>query len=162
MKLSDAPSVATSTVIAASLTTVWLVVTDLNAPAAFSGEFDGAEWIGDSPVGVGATFVGRNHRGENSWTTTSTVTAWLPNALFTYVVGSIDEPLAIWSYAMHREGDATRLTFTASVGRGPSGLSRAVEANPDREEEIVASRLALWRDNMSATLAGMKSLAEAM
>jgi hypothetical protein len=111
---------------------------------------------------VGSTFVGRNHRGDNSWTTTSTVTAWIPDNLFTFVVGEVNEPLAIWSFSLHREGDRTRLTFVATLGRGESGVSRAVSANPDREEEIVAGRLALWQSNMTATLEGIKSLAESI
>ena len=160
MHISDFPSVAVSTVIAASPADVWSKVIDINVASQFSQEFDGADWLDNATPGEGAQFEGRNHRGERAWTTVSTVTAFVPERLFTYVVGHVEVPLAIWSYQIHPEGDQTRLTFVATVGLGESGLSRAVEANPDDADAIIAGRLALWQTNMAATVAGIKSLCE--
>ena len=161
MKLSDSPSVSVSTVIAASLERVWEVVSDINTPASFSKEFQGAQWLSPAPLTVGSTFRGVNRRGDNEWDTTCTVTAWVANTIFTYVVEDVNEPVAIWSYTLSPEGPRTRLTFTAVVGPGESGLTRAVAMSPEDEERVIEVRLALWRGNMAATIAGMKALAEA-
>ena len=47
------------------------------------------------------------------------------------------------------------------MGLGPSGLTPAIEAMPEREEEIVARRLGEWEANMTATIEGVKAIAEA-
>ena len=39
---------------------VWALVTDIDLPARFSSEFQGATWLDDGPA-VGARFVGHNH-----------------------------------------------------------------------------------------------------
>jgi hypothetical protein len=46
------------------------------------------------------------------------------------------------------------------LGPGPSGLTPAIEARPDKEERIVARRLAEHEANMQRCLAGIKELAE--
>jgi hypothetical protein len=46
------------------------------------------------------------------------------------------------------------------MGPAPSGLSAAIDARPDREERIVARRLEEWQRNMTATVQGIKALAE--
>ena len=161
MNITEYPSVAVSTVVAVSPERLWQVVPDIDAPAAFSAEFRGASWLSDEPHGVGSTFEGHNGRGENTWSTICTVTAYVPSVIFTYIVDRVDEPLAIWSYTLNPEGDKTRLTFTATVGLGESGLSSAVARDPENEATIVANRLATWQRNMTATVQGLKSLAEA-
>jgi hypothetical protein len=47
------------------------------------------------------------------------------------------------------------------IGPAPSGISAAIEARPDKESAILRRRLAEHRANMTATLAGIKELAEA-
>jgi len=47
------------------------------------------------------------------------------------------------------------------IGPAPSGISAAIEARPDKESAILHRRLAEHRANMTATLAGIKELAEA-
>ena len=161
MPLADFPSIAVSTVIAASTDQVWAVVCDINAPAQFSAEFRGAQWVSDAPHGVGSVFDGRNGRNDREWSTFCTVVSWVPDHLFTYLVDRVEEPLAIWSYEMHAEGDRTRLTMTATAGLGESGLSRAVENDPEHAEAIITGRLETWRTNMLATVNGIKSIVEA-
>jgi hypothetical protein len=46
------------------------------------------------------------------------------------------------------------------MGPAPSGLTAAIEARPDKEERIVANRLAEWQRNMQATVEGIKARAE--
>ena len=46
------------------------------------------------------------------------------------------------------------------MGPGPSGLTPAIEAAPDKEERIIARRLSQWQRNITATLQGIKALAE--
>ena len=161
MNITEYPSVAVSTVVAVSPERLWQVVSDIDAPAAFSAEFRSASWLRDEPHGVGSTFEGHNGRGENTWSTICTVTAYVPNVIFTYIVDRVEEPLAIWSYTLNPEGENTRLTFTATVGLGESGLSSAVARDPENEATIVANRLATWQRNMTATVQGLKALAEA-
>jgi len=40
-------------------------------------------------------------------------------------------------------------------------VTTVIGRNPDAEEQIVANRLEQWRENMVATVAGIKDLAEA-
>ena len=54
-----------------------------------------------------------------------------------------------------------RLRQWAQLGPAPSGLTPAIEAMPDKEERIIARRLAEHRANMEATVNGIKSVAEA-
>ncbi|TPQ19432.1 hypothetical protein [Streptomyces sporangiiformans] len=58
------------------------------------------------------------------------------------------------------EGTGTRLRQFARIGPGRSGVSLAIDRAPEREEGIVAFRLAELRTNMEATLCGIKALAE--
>ncbi|HLF39972.1 MAG TPA: SRPBCC family protein, partial [Acidimicrobiia bacterium] len=58
------------------------------------------------------------------------------------------------------EAGGTRLRYSARMGPGPSGVTRFIEANPDAEEHIVSARLAEWEANMTATVDGIKALAE--
>jgi hypothetical protein len=46
------------------------------------------------------------------------------------------------------------------MGPGPSGLTPLIERMPDKEERIIARRLQEWETNMTATITGIKQLAE--
>ena len=89
VRYSDKPSVESSIEIAAPVSAVWDLVTDINLPARFSPEFLGAEFLGAEFLGaewldedgpfLGARFVGRNgHRATGEWQTTCTVTWFEP------------------------------------------------------------------------------------
>ena len=45
-------------------------------------------------------------------------------------------------------------------GPGPSGLTRAIERMPDKEQKIVFVRMREFERNVTATLAAIKQLAE--
>lgn len=162
VRYSDKPSVELSVEIAAPASAVWDLVTDINLPARFSTEFQGADWLDADGPRLGARFVGRNgHRAAGEWQTTCTVTWFDPPHSFGYSVNDIDDPAARWRFDLAPTTTGTRLTMWAEMGPGRSGVTYFITKYPDREEEIVANRLNEWRTNMEATLAGIKALAEA-
>ncbi|MGW2522546.1 hypothetical protein ACWC09_37250 [Streptomyces sp. NPDC001617] len=62
--------------------------------------------------------------------------------------------------ALVPETTGTRLRQVARIGPGRSGTSVAIDRNSEREEAIVAFRVAELRTNMEDTLRGVKALAE--
>ena len=161
VKYADGPQASVQVAIAAAPQTVWPLLTDIGLPARFSPEFQGADWIDDGPA-LGATFHGHNrHQRVGEWTTTSTVTAYEEGRVFEWTVGDPADKTARWRFDLTADGEGSSLRFSAEMGPGPSGLSMAIQAMPDREEEIVANRVAEWTANMTATVEGIRSLAEA-
>jgi hypothetical protein len=75
-------------------------------------------------------------------------------------VGDVANATATWRFELEPVGERTRLRMSARMGPGPSGLTPAIEARPDREDDIVERRLGEWRTNMTATVEGMKAIAE--
>src|SRR5438270_13111822 len=75
LRYADGPSTEESVSIAAPPATVWALVTDINLPARFSTEFQGAEWSSEANgPALGATFVGRNKPpAGGGWEATSTI-----------------------------------------------------------------------------------------
>ncbi len=163
MKYADGPTVEVSVDVAAEPDALWPLITDIELPARFSGELMGAKWIDpDVAPGLGARFVGRNqHPYVGEWETTSTVVASEPGRVFSWAVSDPDTPAATWKFELTPAGEGTRLTQWVRLGPGPSGLTPAIESMPDREDDIIARRLAEHRENMTATLEGIKALAEA-
>ena len=123
---------------AAPVDRVWALVTDVDLPARFSREFQGGEWL-DEP-GPGATFRGHNRIGDMEWSTTCTVVDFRPGEAFTWVVESVDEPVATWGYTLdgperrRRPGHArhTRPGDRAHRGRRPPPTrSTRTRSSPD-------------------------------
>ena len=161
VRYAEKPSAAVSVDIAAAPEVVWDLVTDINLPARFSTEFQGADWLDDGEPKLGARFVGRNgHDAVGAWETTCTVTWFEPVRAFGYTVNDLDSPAARWRFNLEPTTEGTRLTLWAEMGPGRSGVSYFIHKYPDREEEIIASRLEEWRSNMEATLSGIRTLAE--
>ena len=166
MRQADEPEISVDVTVLTAPPTLWALVTDIDLPARFSGEFQGARWLdGAAGPALGARFVGRNRRSFGAepveWETTSTVTALEPERRFEWTVGDVDRPIARWRFDLEPRGaGATHLTMWAKVGTATSGLTMAVEARPDREERIVVRRLEEWRTNMAATVEGIKARAE--
>ena len=67
---------------------------------------------------------------------------------------------ARWRFRLEPAKSGVNLTFWAQIGPARSGLSRAIDAMPDKEERIVARRLDEHRANMVKTIEGIKALAE--
>lgn len=163
MRYSDGPTVEVDVFVNAPPGRVWTLVIDINTPARFSAEFEGADWLEpDSGPATGARFRGRNrHAAVGGWETISTVVQCDEPHVFTWAVGDPDHPSATWTFELDAEGDGTRLRQRARLGPAPSGLTPAIEAMPDKEERIIARRLDEHRANMHATVEGIKALAEA-
>lgn len=163
MRYSDAPSFEASIDIDAPAPIVWMLVTDINTPARFSEDFQGAEWIDGGPA-AGASFKGRNeHSAMGGWETISYVTVYEPERHFEWAVTSVESPTSTWWYRLEPSHDSkapVRLTHGGRMGPAPSGLSIAIKAMPDKEERIVARRLSEWETNIHAVLEGIKNLAE--
>ncbi|GMQ94653.1 MAG: SRPBCC family protein [Acidimicrobiia bacterium] len=158
-RFADGPTVDVSVSIDAPVAVVWDLVTDINLPARFQDEFFEAEWIDRGP-GIEARFLGRNRRGERTWETTSWVVVYEPMKAFGWAVSDRENPGATWTYILDETDDTTVLRFNRVVGPGPSGVTSAIERQPDREEEIIADRDDQHRRNMQAVLDGIKQLAE--
>jgi uncharacterized protein YndB with AHSA1/START domain len=159
-RFADRPVVEVSIDIAASPGVVWALVTDIDLPARFQDEFQGAEWVeGDGPA-VGSAFRGRNQRNSREWETTSYVVECEPNQAFGWAVDDPLNPGATWTFSLDPIPTGTTLTYHRRVGPGPSGLTTAIEEYPEQEEEIIAARDETHRQNMQAVIEGVKDLAE--
>lgn len=160
VKYADGPTIEVDILINAPIERVWELVSDIGLPARFSSEFLGARWIGGERT-VGARFAGRNHHDAiGEWETTSFVTRWEPPRSFAWAVSDAADPSASWWFDLEAEAGGTRLRQGMRMGPARSGLSAAIEAMPDKEEKIVARRLAEHERNMRANLEGIKQLAE--
>lgn len=160
-RFADGPVVEVSTEISAPPPVVFAFVSDINLPARFQDEFRGAEWLDDDGPRVGAAFRGRNSRGERSWETTSWVVAYEEDREFGWAVSDRENPGATWTFRLEPAEAGTSLTFHRRLGPGPSGISRMIAAEPDREEEIISRRDGTHRRNMQAVVDGIKTVAEA-
>ncbi len=165
MRYADGPTAAVEVEVDAPPAAVWALATDINLPAQFSKEFQGGEWEGGATgPALGGRFTGRNrHPAIGEWETHPLVVACEPERVFAYVIGNPDHPSAMWKFELEAidGGARTRLRQWARMGPGPSGLTPAIEAQPDKEERIIERRLTEWRANMQATVEGIKRLAEA-
>ncbi len=162
MRYSDTPTVEVDIVIDASPERVYGIVSDINLPAQFSTEFQGATWLdGASGPAQGARFEGRNqHKAIGEWTTTCIVTAAETGREFAYAVTDVDSPSAKWWFLIEQADGGTKLRHKMQIGPGESGLTPAIKAMPDKEERIIDRRLQEHQANMQATIEGVKALAE--
>jgi hypothetical protein len=129
LRYADGPSTSASAHVAAPPAAVWAVVTDIDLPARFSDELQGAEWLDDSGGPDGAPVLGARFRGHNrhprvgEWTSTSYVVELEPERAFGWAVSDPDRPAASWRFTLEPEpgeggADGTRLTHWV---RHPAG-----------------------------------------
>ncbi len=160
MRYADGPTAEAEAVVDAPVERVWALVTDIELPAQFSGELQRAEWLDAGPA-VGARFVGHSaHPAIGPWQTTCVVTCCDVGRAFEWAVGDAADPSATWRFELEPSAAGVRLRQRCRLGPAPSGLTPAIEAMPDKEERIVARRLAEHQANMQATVDGIKRLAE--
>ena len=159
LRFDDGLVVEVSAAIDAPPQKVWEAITDINLPARFQDEFQGAEWIDEGPA-LGASFRGRNRRGDRQWETTSWVTAFEPVRTFGWSVSDRDNPGATWTFHLEPAGDGTVLRYHRLLGPGPSGVTRRIEAHPDREHDILEARNEEHRRHMQAVVDGVKETVE--
>ncbi|MCH0541368.1 SRPBCC family protein [Streptomyces sp. MUM 203J] len=176
MRYADGPTARVEISVDAPPERVWELVSDIGLPARLSPELQETVWLdGATGPAVGARFEGRNtHERVGEWRTHARVEvfeapkvfAWsviAPDARFGGGAPSFDHPVATWRFELEpREGGrGTLLRQTARMGPARSGVSVFIDRAPDREEELVAARLAQLHTNIEATLRGVKALAEA-
>lgn len=178
--LADEPGTWVEVHVAAPIQLVWEIVTDIDAPAAFSDEFQGGTWIGDGR-GLGAAFVGRNrHPMIGEWEVTSYVHVFEVGRVFGWATVDSANPGSHWQFTLSPaddekedsddgkranaddvKGSGTMLRYAMSLGPGPSGITMAITAMPDKEQRILERRLAEHHANMIRTVDGIKQFAEA-
>jgi nitroreductase len=158
---ADGAGVTVEVDIDAKAADIWPIVSDINLPARFSDEFQGADWIDDEPA-VGARFSGRNQRDDlGEWEVICTLVDYEPERVFAWHAGDPDNPAAQWRFEIEPLLGGTRLRFSMVLGPGPSGLTGVIEAMPDKESAIIANRQKGQAANMRRTIEGIRDLAEA-
>ncbi len=169
LTLADGPGVVVEIDIKAKPRVVWQHVTDVNLPADYSDEFQGATWSPaddldlDHPVPrVGATFNGHNaDQDGNEWTTVNTVAECEPTKRFFWDVGTDEDRIASWGFTIEQVPGGSRVRHQMQFGSGSSGFTDMIAAAPDDEAAIIASRQAVLKENMERVVAGLKLRAEA-
>ncbi len=162
--IAEGPGVTVEVDVNAPPEKVWSFVTDISIAAQFSEEFQGADWAEsfDAPE-LGAQFIGTNqHPKIGEWQTTSTITELIENERFGWAVGTDEASAAArWRWEIDElHGHRCRLRHTVRLGPGPSGLTPAIEAMPDKETLIIARRQEEHLANMRRCVNGIKALAE--
>jgi nitroreductase len=160
--LADGPGMVVEVDIGAPVGAVWERVVDIDLPARFSEEFTGARWAdGVDGPGVGAKFIGSNtHPTIGEWEVPCFVDRYVEHEEFGWVTSDLDNPGARWRFELSSIAGATRLRFAVDLGPGPSGISVAIEAMPDREPRILFRRMEEHRANMQRVIDGIKEMVE--
>lgn len=155
------PEVSVSLDIPAPPQRVWEVVTDISVLPRFSEELQSIEWAeGFSQAGLGAQFLGTNrNEAIGEWTVRCHIIEFEPRRIFGWAVHDVDNPAASWRFELTPMPEGTRLSYTARIGPGRSGVTWLISREPDRADEIIANRLEVFRSGMTATLAGIRDLA---
>ena len=159
VRIADGPGTVVEADVRAEPAAVWAEVTDINLPARFSEEFQGAEWTGggDGPA-LGACFVGRNHHpARGDWEAQCFVDVFIEQAAFGWCTSDIGNPGARWRFELEPVVGGTRLRFRGILGPGPSGLDEIISARPDLEPRIIDRRMAEHRANMQRVVDGIKA-----
>ena len=157
---SDGPGVTVEVDVKAPAGDIWPHLVDINLPARFSDEFQGAEWIDNGPA-LGARFQGRNQRDDvGEWQVVCHVVAYEEGRVFAWNAGDVENPAAQWRFELEPLAGTTRLRFAMILGPGPSGLTTAIESMPDMEARIIARRQDEQTANMFRTVEGIRDLVE--
>ncbi|MGH1492534.1 MAG: nitroreductase family protein [Acidimicrobiales bacterium] len=140
---------------------VWPIISDISMPARFSSEFLGAEWAEGAEPGVGATFVGRNEIPDVfAWEVTCHVTEWEPEKTFEWRVTDPNNPGAIWRFDLAEQGTGSRLRFSMIIGQENNGTVPQALKDRDKEERVLNRRRQTLKENMQATVDGVKALVD--
>ena len=158
---SPLPSTSVEIEVQAPPEVVWPHFADLELLASASTEFESGEWIEGEPTEVGARFQGNQRIGEFTWTTISEIHVSQPGGAFGWTVGDLDDPVAIWDFAITPGPGGSRLTYSCALGTtDQSGLMMMVAADPDNSDKIIDGRLSTLRENMQRTIELIRDRAE--
>jgi len=160
--IASGPGVTVEIDIAAPLSAVWKLVSDINISAKYSKEFQGAEWIDLDGPRLGASFRGQNKRTDvnREWETKSWVVECDEPNVFAWNVNDRDNPSAKWRFELEKIPSGTRLRQLFILGQRLSATGTAMVENPDKAEQILARRQEQHRANMMLNLQGIKEIAE--
>ena len=140
---------------------VWEVISDINMPARFSEEFQGAEWTSDGEPGVGSTFRGRNSIPDVfDWEVDCIVAEWKERGAFEWRVTDRDNPGAIWRFDLAEQGGGSRLRFSMLIGQENNGTVPMALKDPAKEERVLNRRRQVLKANMQRTVEGVKALVD--
>ena len=161
-RYADNPTVRVQTWIDALPGRVWQLVSDIELMPTMSQELQSVEWLdGAGGPAVGAKFIGRSkHESLGEWATTSHVIECEPQRVFAWAVEDPANPTAIWRFRLEPKNGGTELSEWMQMGPARSGLSFAIDRMPEKEQKIVFVRMREFEQNMAATLAHIKRLAE--
>lgn len=139
--------VSVSREIAASVDTVWSLVTDLPRMGEWSPENKGGEWVkGATGPAVGAKFKGRNSNGKKSWSTMVEVNHFDPPRKFSFGLMVFGKNWCDWVYEVEPTATGCRVTHSWIDHR--SGLTTKL----GKIVSGVADRASHNRRNMEVTL----------
>jgi Polyketide cyclase / dehydrase and lipid transport len=162
MRYRDQPTIEVTQRVRCDVSTAWDLVTDINLPARCSSELQAVEWLDRAnKVAVGARFRGRNkHEAFGDWATVCEVVEVEDQRRWVYNVVGPEGTSATWGFEVEPTSDGVLVRQWGRMGPGPSGLTPAIVAMPDKEARIVSNRLAEWQQNMAANLEQVRSQAE--
>lgn len=154
MRYRDCPTVEVTRVVPCDVEAAWRLVTDIRLPLQCSPELRDVEWLdGADRVAVGARFRGHNsHEALGTWSTRCEVVEVEDGRRWVWQVTGDEGAIATWGFEVEPSSRGTIVRQWARMGPGPSGLTHAITANPDKEARIVARRLEEWQTNMAANL----------
>ena len=143
--------------IAAPISRVWHMVSDLRRMADWSPQVDACEFDeGHQPGIVGARFTNHNRHLDVRWRTHGEIVRWVAEREIAF---RIDENYVVW--VLRLEGLRPGLTRLTEARETPEGISDfasgRVEAYLGGQETFAAA----MRDNVQATLQAIKAAAEA-
>jgi hypothetical protein len=153
------PNAFTSVTTHIPIASVWAVASNPLLLPEFSSELQTVRLLSPEPIGLGSRFEGDQLRGERGWTTTSTVTRFVPPVWFEWSVGDTSNPVSRWSFLLDENTDGTTLCHMVVLCGGPSPLSDRIAESPREAEAMIQDRLILLRERMAVTLAGLVDLA---
>ena len=162
MRYRDLPTVEVTQRVRCDVRTAWDLVTDIDLPARCSSELEAVEWLdGATAVEVGARFRGRNkHEAFGDWATVCEVVEVEHERRWVYNVIGPEGVSATWAFEVEPASDGVLVRQWGRMGPGPSGLTPAIVAQPEKEARIVSRRIAEWQQNMQANLEQVRSQAE--
>jgi hypothetical protein len=162
MRYRDQPTIEVTQRVRCDLSTAWRLVTDIGLPTHCSSELQSVDWLdGATGVEVGARFCGRSkHEAFGDWSTVCAVVEVDDQRRWVYDVVGPDGASATWAFEVEPASDGVLIRQWGRMGPGPSGLTPAIVAQPDKEARIVARRLTEWQQNMQANLEWVRSQAE--
>ena len=154
LRFEDGPGVIVEIDIAATVSVLWSLISDIEVATRFSTESQGAEWHG-TERGLGAQFTGRNrHDLVGEWQLPCTVDVYEELKSFGWCTSNPERPGARWRFDLEPAGSRTRLRFSYTMGPGPSGTRRRSDRTRTRSRGSYAAASTTCRPTCNAPSKG--------